>query len=301
MGFYVLGENAPEESKQSVAGYQIVSPAYFETLGITMLQGRGFTEHDTSNTAPVCIVNAEFVRRYMKGREPVGARVSVQSMSAKGLVPVVREIVGVIRQVKADGLDAKEESVEIYVPLAQNPWYGPSVLVRSASDPTAVVTAAKAAIARIDKDLPLTQVRTMEQVASASVAQPRFRTALLATFAGLAMALAAVGIFGVLAFSVNQRTREFGIRMALGARTGDVLRLVLAGGFKIIAAGILVGLPAAAALTRSLQSLLFAVKPLDPVTFLAAPAALAVIALIACAVPAMRAARVDPSVTLRQD
>ena len=280
MGFYVLGDTVPEESKQHAAAYQIVSPGYFDTLGITMLRGRVFNQHDYGGAPQVCIVNEEFVRRYLNGREPIGARVSVQSMGAKGPVPVVREIVGVIRQVKADGLDAKEDAVEIYVPIAQNTWYSASVLVRSASDPAAVVTAMKAAIGRIDKDLPVTQVRTMEQVSSESVAQPRFRAVLVGTFAALAMALAAVGIFGVLAFSVNQRTREFGIRMALGARTGDVMRLVLAGGVKITLAGIFAGLAAAAALTRSLESLLFAVKPLDPVTFLAAPAALGLIALI---------------------
>jgi putative ABC transport system permease protein len=301
MGFYVLGDNVPDESKQSAASYQIVSSGYFDTLGISLLRGRVFNDHDNSSAAQVCIVNEEFVRRYVKGREPIGARVNVQSMGDKGPVPVVREIAGVIRQVKTDGLDAKEDSVEIYVPIAQNPWYSASVLLRSVSDPASVVTAMKAAIGRIDKDLPVTQVRSMEQVASESVAQPRFRAVLVGAFAGLAMALAAVGIFGVLAFSVNQRTREFGIRMALGARTGDVMRLVLAGGFKIALAGIFAGLVAAAALTRSLQSLLFAVKPLDPLTFLATPAALAIIALIACAVPAMRAARVDPSVALRQD
>ena len=301
MGFYVVGDKVPEESEQDSASYQIVSPGYFDTLGISILRGRGFNERDQYGTAQVCIVNQEFVRRYIQGREPIGARVSVESLGATGPVPVVREIVGVIRQVKADGLDAKEESVEIYVPITQNPWYAASVLVRSASDPAAVATAMIAAIGRVDKDLPVTDVRTMDQVASESVAQPRFRTLLVGTFAGLAMALAAIGIFGVLAFSVQQRTREFGIRMALGARAGDVLRLVLAEGFKIAMTGVLAGLAAAAALTQSLQSLLFAVKPLDPATFLVAPAALVLIALIACAVPALRAARVDPSVALRHD
>jgi len=213
----------------------------------------------------------------------------------------VREIIGVVSQVKADGLAATEDSVEIYVPITQNPWYGASVLVRAAGDPGALASAVKAAIAHVDKDLPVTQVQTMEQVASASFAPPRFRAALVGTLAALAIVLAAVGIFGVLAFSVSQRTREFGVRMALGARTVDVVRLVLGGGLKIIAGGIVVGLAGAAVLTRSIGSLLFGVKPLDPVTFLAAPALLALIALVACSVPAMRAARVDPAVALRQE
>jgi ABC-type antimicrobial peptide transport system permease subunit len=141
----------------------------------------------------------------------------------------------------------------------------------------------------------------MEEVAADSVAQPRFRSELVGTFAGLALTLAAVGIFGVLAFVVSQRTREFGIRMALGARAGDVLRLVIAGGFKIVAIGIVIGLAAAAALARLLTTLLFGVKPLDPATFLGAPAVLALVALAACAVPALRAARVDPVIALRQE
>ncbi|HWZ34403.1 MAG TPA: ABC transporter permease [Bryobacteraceae bacterium] len=301
MGFYMVGDGVTPDAQQHAASYQIVGANYFDVLGIKMLRGRGFTDHDTSTTAQVCVVNEEFVRRYLKGRDPIGARVNVQSMGPTAPIPVVREIIGVVRQVKADGLAATEDSVEIYVPITQNPWYGASVLVRAAGDPGALASAVKAAIAHVDKDLPVTQVQTMEQVASASFAPPRFRAALVGTLAALAIVLAAVGIFGVLAFSVSQRTREFGVRMALGARTVDVVRLVLGGGLKIIAGGIVVGLAGAAVLTRSIGSLLFGVKPLDPVTFLAAPALLALIALVACSVPAMRAARVDPAVALRQE
>lgn len=159
--------------------------------------------------------------------------------------------------------------------------------------------AVKAAIARVDKNQAVTRIRSMDEVVNESVAQPRFRAELVGTFAALALVLAAVGIFGVIAFSVSQRLREFGIRMALGATASDVLRLVVMGGLKITAAGIAIGLAGSAWLTQSIASLLYGVKPMDPVTFLAAPAVLAVVALIASAAPAWRAARVDPAVALR--
>ena len=300
MGFYVVGDLMPDESKQASTAYQMVSPSYFDAMGIKLLSGRSFTEHDNAAATPVCIVNEELARRYFKGRNPIGARISVSSMSPQG-TRVVREIVGVIRQVKADGVAAAEDSVETYVPLAQNAWYGASLIVRSDGNPAALVSSVKAAVARVDRNLPLTRVQTMEQVAANSVAQPRFRAELVGTFAGLALALAAVGIFGVLAFSVSQRTRDFGVRMALGAQTLDVMRLVLSGGLRITLFGVAAGVVGAAALTRTLESLLFGVKPLDPVTFVAAPLVLAAIALLASALPALRAARVDPAVALRQD
>ena len=163
------------------------------------------------------------------------------------------------------------------------------------------LAAVKAAIARVDKDQPLTRMRTMEEVAAEATSQPRFRAELVGVFAVLALVLAAVGIFGVLAFSVGQRAREFGIRLALGARSHDVLRLVLGGALKMTGAGVAIGLVAAAALTRLLGTLLFAVQPTDPVTFVGTAAVLATAALLACALPAWRATRVDPAVTLRQE
>jgi putative ABC transport system permease protein len=299
-GFSIVGAPDTGLSNRPSAHYQMVGASYFETMGIELLAGRGFNEHDAAGSTPVCVVNEEFARRYLQGRQPIGTLISVDAM---GMTPkaVTREIVGVIKQVKVMGPGEEKNAVEIYVPLAQNPWTYASIVVRTANDPMGMAPAVKAAIARVDKDQPVTQIRTMEQVAAESVSQPRFRAELVGAFAGLAMVLAAVGIFGVLAFSVSQRTREFGIRMALGARAGDVLSLVISSGLKITAAGIVIGLAAAAALTRSLSSLLFGVKPLDPLTFLAAPALLALVALIACAAPALRAAGVDPAVALRQE
>ena len=217
---------------------------------------------------------------------------------ASELVP--RAIVGVSRQV-AEQPGEKERAVEIYVPIAQNPWFSASLAVQTAGEPMTFLAAVKAAIARVDKDQPLTRIRTMEEVAAEATSQPRFRAELVGVFALLALVLAAVGIFGVLAFSVGQRAREFGIRLALGARSHDVLRLVLGGALKMTGAGVAIGLVAAAVLTRLLGTLLFAVQPTDPITFAGTAAVLATAALLACALPAWRATRVDPAVTLRQE
>jgi predicted permease len=300
-GFHIIGQPLNSESNEPSAHYQMVNANYFSTLGIPLLKGRTFTEGDAGTSKPVCIVNEELARRYLKGPDPIGMRLSVQAMAPGGPRPVVREIVGVVRQVKIEGLGEKQNNLEIYVPITQNAWYWAAVAVRTAGDPMALAGSVRAAVGRVDKDLPVTRVRTMDEVAGQSIAQPRFRAELVGAFATLASVLASVGVFGVLAFSVSQRTREFGIRMALGARSADVLRLVLRGGLKIAAAGLAIGVAAAVALTRFLESLLFGVTPLDPISFLAAAALLLVLALAACAAPAVRAARVDPAVTLRQE
>jgi len=206
----------------------------------------------------------------------------------------------VVHQVKISG-PAEHNELEIYVPISQNPWFAASIAVRTAGDPIALAPAVNAAIARVDKEQAVTRVRTMDEVAAQSTAQPRFRAQLLGSFGALALLLAAIGIFGVLAFSVSQRTREFGIRMALGARSADVLRMVVANGLRITLIGIAIGLAGAAALTRLMAALLYGVQSVDPVTFLATPLLLATVALLASAVPALRASRVDPADALRQE
>jgi putative ABC transport system permease protein len=290
-----------DPSKRRAVHYQMISPRYFETLGIPLLEGRPFSEQDDAASVPVCIVNEQFVREYMEGRPPLGMMVRIDSMSDTGPTPVVRRIVGVIRQVAVDGPQELRKSAEAYIPLAQNSWYWGVLSVRTSGDPAAMTRAVKEAIARVDKTQAVGRVSTMEELVSQTVAQPRFRAQLVGSFAGLAMILSAVGISGVLAFSVSQRMREFGIRSALGAQPGEILRMVIAGGLRIAGIGLLAGLSAAAVLTRSMGSLLFGVKPDDPLTLIGASASLALIALIACAAPAIRAARVDPAVALRQD
>ncbi len=300
-GFNVVGQTDEGESKHPSAHYQMASANYFDTMGIRLVAGRPFTPQDTAESTPVCVVNEELVRRFLKGRNPIGVRMTVQAMDNAGPKPVVREIVGVIHQVKVEGPAEKENALEIYVPLAQNSWFGSAIAVRTSSDPLSYTSAIRQAIAKVDKDQPVTRVRTIEEVAAEAVAQPRFRAELVSAFAALALLLAAVGVAGVLAFGVTQRTREFGIRMALGAKASQVLRMVLGSAFKMIAAGVVVGLIGAAALTRWLTALLFGVTPLDGVTFVATPAVLAMVALMACALPAIRAARVDPAIALREE
>ena len=298
--FEIVGDPAPDGASQRVARYQIVSARYFQALDIPVLEGRAFTDQDTASTSQVCIVNEAFVRRYLHGPTAIGTFVSVGSVDLREPKPVVREIVGVIRQVK-ERRGEEQDAVEIYVPVAQNPWYTASIVLQTAANPMSFVSPVKAAIARVDKDQPVTRVRTMADVAAESTSRPRFRAQIVAAFAALALALAAVGLFGVLAFAVHQRTREFGVRLALGARSGDVLRLVLGAGLRMTAIGVAIGLAAAVSLTRLLAALLFGVTPLDPVTFLAVPVILGVIALLACAAPALRAAHVDPAAALRSE
>lgn len=299
--FTVVGAPPLGPSQAPSANYQMVNPNYFETLGIVVIRGRAFTDQDTAQSRQVCIVNEELVHEFLQGRETIGTHLVVSGMGATGPKSVEREIVGVIRQVKVEGLGEKINSPEVYVPLTQNSWYWTAIAVRAEGNPLAVLTGAKAAIARVDKDLPVTRVRTMEEVASETVVQPRFRAGLMAAFAALALVLATVGIFGLLAFSAGQRTREFGIRMALGARAGNVLGLVLRNGLTITAVGVAVGILGAAALTRFLATLLYGVQPLDPVTFGGAALLLAIVALAACAIPAWRASRTNPAIALHQE
>ncbi len=296
----IVGQPPVDASNRKSAHYQITSPRYFETVGIRLAEGRPFDARDTAAAPPVCIVNEEFVRRFLGGHAALGTLVKVSDMAFGEAPPLAREIVGVIRQV-AVAAGEKEKAPEIYVPMEQNVWFWSSIALKTAAPPATLVAPVRAAIAGIDKDQAVTRVRTMDEVAAEATERPRFRALLVSTFAAIALALASVGIFGVLTFTVRERSREFGVRLALGAATGDILRLVIGDGVKIAGTGVLIGLVAAALLTRTLASLLFGVTPLDAVTFVGAPAVLVAAALTACVVPAMRAIRVDPAVTLRQD
>jgi len=300
-GYELVGQPSPDRANQPTAHYQIVSADYFRALGIDMVRGRPFDAHDTIAGNQVCIVNEAFVAKHLSGRDPVGVRLSVSSMDLRGgPTPVVREIVGVSRQTVAEAGE-KELPIEIYVPITQNPWFSASIVLQTAGDPVGAAPALRAAIARVDKDQPVTRVRTIDEVAAEATSQPRFRAQIVAAFAVIALVLAAVGIFGVLAYAVSQRAREFGIRIALGAQASDVLSLVLSGALRITAAGLVIGLAAAGALTRTLSALLYSVQPLDAATFAATAVTLSVTAFAAAVAPACRAMRVEPSVALRDE
>ncbi len=226
--FEIVGEQAAEESQRPTSDYQIVSPTYFETLDLPLMSGRAFSDRDTPDSPPVCIVNETFVRRHIQGRSPLGVRVALRSNP--GAQPVVREIVGMARQVKGRP-DESEPFVQVYVPLAQNLMDDIFLLVRPASGRAeALASSVRAAIGRVDRDqlVSVRDVRTLEDVASEATSRHRFRAVLVITFAALALILAMVGVFGILVYSVQQRARDFGVRRAIGASTADVLRLVIA-------------------------------------------------------------------------
>ena len=299
-GFSVIGDPAPDPANQPAAHYQITGPRFFETLGIPLVEGRAFGASDTASSTPVCIVSEAFVRRYARGRDPLQLHVQVDAMGPKGPTPVVRQIVGVAKQIR-EMPDEESREVQIYVPLAQNAWYWSTLAVQTAGDPVTSLKTVKAAIGRIDKAQAVMRVRTIDEIAAEATSRPRFRAQLVGVLATLAMLLAVIGIAGVLAFSVQQRTRELGIRMALGARAADILRLVLGDGLRLTGVGVIAGLVGAAALSRFLESLLFGVKTLDAFTFVVAPAIFVLAALIACGAPALRAARAEPSTALRHE
>jgi putative ABC transport system permease protein len=301
MPFAIDGDPPKPEATRDTAAYHMVSSTYFRTLDIPIVRGRDLTDADSRDAQPVCIVNEAFVQRYLGGRDPIGMRIAVNAMSFGSSRPVLREIVGVARQVKLSPAETDPMS-QIYVPRAQNPWYLASLIVRPTSGPAdALTSAVRAAVARVDKDRPLGRVRTIDVVAWEAMSRPRFRAVLVGTFAALALGLAMVGVFGVLMYSVQQRVREFGVRIAMGAGASDVLRLVFGSAARLTAIGLAIGLLSAAALSRSLATLVYPVAPLDPVTFLVVPVVLIATAALAVAAPALRAMRIDPVVAFRAE
>jgi putative ABC transport system permease protein len=300
-GFEIVGEEPPPGANRPTADYQLVSPGYFQTLEIPVLAGRTFTNRDTAASTPVCLVSRAFVERYLRGRDPLGMRIAIRPMQIGPATPIVREIVGVVGQVKSLASEAVE-AAQVYVPIAQNAFAFAALVVTPTAGPAAALApAVRAAAARVDRGVPFTQVRTLDDVARAGTARYRFRAEMVVTFAALALLLAMVGVFGVLAYSVQQRTREFGVRIALGANAVSVMRLVLGNAGRVIAAGTVVGLAAAAFFARSISAFLFGVQPLDPITFGTVALVLVATAGLAVAAPAWRATRVDPVTAFRDD
>jgi putative ABC transport system permease protein len=299
--FDIVGAPPVDESKRSSADYQIVSPSYFRALDLPIVGGRPFDERDRRDSVPVCIVNEAFVRQHLQGRTPIGEQIALRPTGSPQAKPDVREIVGVARQVK-ERPDEVEDLLQVYVPMAQDLIDDMYLVVASTSlDAEALAGPVRAAIGRVDREqlVSVRDVMTLEDIAWDATARHRFRAALVITFATLALVLAMVGVFGILAYSVQQRVREFGVRIAMGATMADMLGLVLGSAARVIAVGAVIGLASAAVLSRSLSSVLFGVQPLDALTFASVAIVLLVTALIATAGPAWRAARTDPAVTLR--
>ena len=292
VGLLPEGQSDLPLSQRPMLSTQAISPSYFATMGIPLLQGRTFGEHDNETAPPVAIVNQVFARRYWPNQDPIGKHVLY------GNVPQPMRVVGVVGSVKNITL-AVISTPELYYPMAQRGAQSMNLIVRSAIDPLALAGAVRSPVLAVDPDQPVTDIRSMEQHLSGSVAQTRLTMLLLAAFSIMAMAVATVGLYGLIAYSVAQRTQELGVRLALGAAPGRVLRLVLRQGLVLAILGVLAGLGGALALTRLMESLLFDVSATDGWTFTACAVAFIVIALAASYVPARRAARLDPTEALR--
>ena len=284
-------------NERPVCDGSTVQPGYFRTLGIQLIAGRDFGEHDDTKSPPVALINQTLARRYFPNENPVGRRLRIIFNDAE---LEWREIIGVVADVKYRRLN-DEPRPRIYATLAQDAFHEMYVAVKTDADPRSVIGAVRAELRALDRDQPIYDVRTLEQRLGASLARPRFSATLLALFGGLAVVLTAVGLYGVMSYTMAQRTHEIGVRMALGAGKRDVLRSAIGQGLRLAVLGVSLGLIGSLALTRSISTLLYEVSPTDPATFAAVSAGLILVALTACYVPARRAANVDPMEALRHE
>lgn len=294
--YLVEGEPEPAPGQENDGRYRVASPDYFRTMGISIVRGRGFTDQDKAGAPPVVIVNDAFVRKHWPNQDPIGKRIRFYG-------PLERapwmEVVGVIADVKHE-LDLPV-TPEYYLPHAQDPWNAMVLVARTSVDPSSLAAALRQQVLAIDKDQPVFDVKTMQEVRSISVALYSFSSVMLGIFAFVALLLASIGIYGVMAFAVTQRTQEIGIRNALDARSADVLKLVVKHGMKLALLGMVIGLAGSWAITRFIEKLLVGVEATDLLTFSVVSVCLLVAAFVACYLPARRATKVDPLVALRYE
>jgi putative ABC transport system permease protein len=279
--------------QQPLTGLHAVNPGYFRSMGIPQLRGREFSASDNANSTPVAIINQKLAETLWPGQDPLGKHFKLMGEKPS-------EVVGVVGNVLHNGL-GESISLESYLPFPQNPWSYVGLAVRTHGDPGTVYGAVRSLVAQIDPELPVHDMRPMEQVVAETMASRRLTLWLVGAFAALALILASVGIYGVMSYAVTERVHEIGVRMALGAQRGDVLRLVVGHGMRHAAIGLLLGSVAAFFAARAMTTLLFGIRPSDPLTFIGIAFVLALAALAACYIPARRATSVDPMVALHYE
>jgi putative ABC transport system permease protein len=296
--FNVEGYQVPAKTPSPWGDMRLITPTYFATMRAPLLAGRQFTAADRAGAPAVCIVDEELVHRYWPHTDPIGKRITFNMLTDSSIQWI--QVVGVVGHLAHEGLDAQKR-VQVYFPLAQNglPFLG--YVVRTAGDPMAALPSVRAAVRSVDPELPLANVNTMEKLIESSTGQRRFAMMLLIGFSLLAMTLASIGLYGVMSYTVSQRSRELGVRLALGADSRDVLGLVLVQGLRLALAGVVIGLVAAFAVTRVMKNMLFGLSSTDPLTFVVISLLLVAVALVASYLPALRATRVDPVVALRTE
>jgi predicted permease len=300
--FFVVDRATPEQGEEPIAHYRQVSPSFFSTLGIDLVSGRVFDRLDDRTSKGVAVVNQTLVDRYFPGEDPIGAVIGglPPHVALGGFFAETFEIVGVVQDVTYFGL-AEPPEPSLYLPVAQAPFRRMSFTVRSEGDLAMLVSGVRSAIQVTDQTVPISQVSTLERILSASVARERFTMLLLLLFGGVALVLASVGVYGVISYGISQRTAELGVRLALGAEPGDVLKLVLTQGIRLAVAGVALGLVGAALLSRVITSQLYGVGATDPSTYIAVAVSLLVVAMVAAYIPARRTARLDPVLALQGD
>jgi putative ABC transport system permease protein len=301
--FRVEGRDPVSPAASGVANYQVISAGYFRTLGLAVLKGRGFTEDDREGSTPVVIINHRLAEKFFPASDPIGKRLLISELVPGRHDPsgqVALEIVGVVNDVKNSRVN-EPSSPEIYISYLQAPWTSEYLLVRSRTETEPLVAALRNALRAIDPDLPLTSVSTMDERFSTSLAGGRVVVALMLIFALMALSMGSVGLYGVISYSVTQRTTEFALRLALGAPRREILRLVANGVLRLLLIGGALGMALALGVARLLGSMIFGVSPYDPVTFATVPLVLLAVILAASYLPARRAMKVDPMVALRYE
>jgi len=295
--FGIVGQPVPRPGEEPTAEYESISPDYFKTLRIQIVRGRDFDAQDRIGKTPVIIIDEKLATRCFPGQDPIGQQIIEDPHKTDSQKYT---IIGMVRTVRHDDLVNIPKLAELYYPISQKPELGMTILFRAKGDPLQLVSATREAVQSVDPNLPVFNIRTLETQLSNELVTQRLSVILVSLFSVLALLLAAVGLYGVLAYSIAQRTREIGIRIALGAESGSILSMVVRQGLTIVGIGLAAGIIGAMILTHLIQSLLYGVSGTDPVALLTSVGVLALAAFLACLVPALRAIRVDPITALRE-